>query len=150
MAAVYASIAELDAFAEGYPYELPGTDPGKVALIERAQGDLDSILGPYEVIEANEGLKLDPATLDYSQGRALSRATCAQCLYRLEMGEDHFIRPQIAASGPEFSQDQPASHIGPATWRELAGSGLLRNMTSIANRPPVPEWLGFAYNLESD
>lgn len=148
MAAIYATIAELTAYAAGYPYTLPSDDAEKTALIERAQADLDSILGDYEVLALNDGLKIDPDTLDYAEDRALTRATCAQALYRLEMGEDHFIRPPIAASGPEFSQQQAPSHVGPQTWRELAGSGLLRNTTSSARRAPRPSWLGFAYNIE--
>lgn len=143
----------MSAYATESEYEdYAGTDaPSDVErLLEKASDDVDTVLGTYRVLEDGDfaGRKIDPETLDYPASRALKRATCAQAQYRLEMGEAFFIQPSIASSGPEFSLEQPASHIGPLTWRELAGSGLLRNMTSVSERPSSPPWLGFAVNLD--
>lgn len=151
MAAVYATEAELTAYADGSPYTLPSGEGGPPSpmekLIERAQGDIDSILGDHDLNESGTaaGLKLDPSTLDYGEDRALTRATCAQALYRLEMGEEFFHRP--VSDGEGFAAPPPM--VGPMAMRELAGSGLLRNTTSVARRPSVPPWASFARNIEA-
>jgi hypothetical protein len=148
--AAYATKAQLVEYAAGRGLTLP-PDDDQDALLSRATDDVDSVLGDYRIHESGTyaGRKIDPAAeTDYTETRALHRAVCAQALYRIEMGEDFFNRPQIASSGPEFSLDQPPSHVGPQTMRELAGSGLMRNTTSVARRPSLPSRLAFERNLD--
>lgn len=147
----YATTAEFESYVEGW---VTDDEDALERLLDRASEDIDSIVGPYPIIESGDyaGRKLDPTTLVYSQGRALERATCAQAEYRFEMGEAFFTRPQYdSSSGPEFSASSVLSHVGPKVYREFAGSGLLRNQTSIANRRRGhPGWLDFALNLDYD
>lgn len=150
MAAAYAEQTDFEEYVEGWQTD----DADALArLLVRASDDVDSILGGWPLWESGTwaGRKMAPPDLDYTQRRALTRATCAQAHYRFEMGEAFFQRPSVATSGPEFSMAQPASHIGPQTWRELAGSGLVQNTTSISKRgASVPPWAGFARNIEAD
>lgn len=152
---LYATAAEVTEFAADSDYALPedtGDDPTPlVRLIERAQADVDSALGEYEIITTGDyaGLKLDVTTLDFAQAQAIRRATCQQVLYRLEMGERFFVRPQLSeVVGPEFETKGRMPRVGPAAKAELAGMGLVRKTTTIARRRRGPRWLGFAYNID--
>ena len=150
LATAYAENEDFEEYVEGWA---TSDADALTRLLSRASDDVDSILGAYDFYESGDyaGRKLDPTTLTYSERRALVRATCAQVHYRFEMGEDFFTRPSVATSGPEFSMAQPASHVSPQTWRELAGSGLVRNTTSAQRgRAIAPPWGDFARNIEAD
>jgi hypothetical protein len=152
---VYATSDDVAAYnaEQGGPYTLPaGAD--LTALIGAAQEDLDVVLGDYDRYTSGDaiGRKLDPSLdLIYPEARALMRATAAQCLYRIEMGPEFFSRPKFdSTSGPEFGTQGPAPHVSPMAMRELSGSGLLRNTTSISRGRRAPSWLAFTHNLERD
>ena len=142
----YADSADLTAYIAGLTF-----DDESVAevILANAETDIDSILGGDPVPDGSER-KLDPDDLSWDEARALKRATCAQFEYRLEMGEAFFVRPQFdSVSGPDFSTSGQAPYIGPKAMRELSGSGLMQNTTSVAfkRRNAVPPWAPFAWNL---
>lgn len=157
MPALYTAKADVTNAAQDAGYVLPSDSGGAPTaldrLIERAQLDIDSLLGPWTIIESGTyaGLKLDVTTLDYAQRAALARATVQQVLYRLEMGEQFFVRPQFdSVSGPEFSTEGAAPRVGPAARQELSGLGLIRKSFGVGASRPVPSWLDFSYNIEPD
>lgn len=115
-------------------------------LIEQAERDIDGAVGHY-TIEDGETLKFSPITkLDTAQRGTLSDATCAQVEYRFVMGPEFFIRAQqTRVKGPEFETEGTLPYVGPGTWRELEGSGLLRLTTSWGGRGEDPPWRNFAY-----
>lgn len=120
-------------------------------LIERAERDVDNAVGAVP-LDPDTGLKFVPARLTSGDARTLMRATCAQVEYRLTMGEDFFIRPQYGKTkGPEFETEGALPIVGPKTWRELEGSGLLKLTTSwAASGGSAPPWSDFAYNINDD
>lgn len=138
---------------QGSPYTLP-VGPALTALIGAAQEDIDVILGDYDLYTSGDaiGRKLNPATdLIYDEARRLRRATAAQCLYRIEMTPEFFLRPKFdQTSGPEFGTQGAAPHVAPMAMRELAGSGLLRNTTSIGRHRRSPAWLSFTHNIDDE
>ncbi len=115
-------------------------------LIDQAERDIDGAVGHY-TIEDGETLKFAPITkLDTAQRDTLSNATCAQVEYRHVMGPEFFVRAQqTRVKGPEFETEGTLPYVGPGTWRELEGSGLLRLTTSWGGRGGDPPWHGFAY-----
>jgi hypothetical protein len=155
MPALYVNKADLEAPAADAGYTLPPDDaPAPTALdrlVEEAQHDLDSILGNYEIITTGTyaGLKLDVTTLDYAQTQGLSRAMIAQVLYRLEMGPQFFVRPQMEeVAGPEFTTKGKLPRVSPSAKQELSGLSLIRLTTSIANKGRgLPPWYDFSYNV---
>lgn len=123
--ATYATQAELEAYAD-IVFDVPADAE---AVLERAERDVDAIVGPW-LVESN-GLKFGaPAAanekgLEAWQVAALSRATCAQAQYRLAKGEPFFVEGQYeSVRGPDFSVTGKLPYIGPKVWRELAGSQL--------------------------
>lgn len=146
----YATRAEFEEFVEGWT-----TDDAAALdrLLERASNDVDQILGDYVLNETGDfaGLKLDKDDLDYTETRAITRATCAQAHYRFTMGEDFFINPRYReTTGPEFGTNGTPPRVSSAAVRELAGTGLLRNMTSFGRHMLSPEWADFTHNLNYD
>ena len=101
-------------------------------LIERAEDDIDSLLGDHPLDEAT-GRKLIFGDLTFGKARAVTRAVCAQVEYRIEMGEAFFVRGQVdESSGPDFSRKGKLPYIGPKVARELGGAGLSRITTGRA------------------
>lgn len=155
MPALYANKDEVKEAAADAGYVLPadtGTAPTDLdRLIERAQIDVDSLLGDWAVNTSGTyaGLKLEVTTLDYAQQQGLQEATIAQVLYRREMGEKFFVRPQFGeTSGPEFSTKGRPPRVSPAAKQALSGLNLIRATTSIANRGSgLPRWYDFSYNV---
>lgn len=135
----YTSIDALDALADAEIDKL---------LIE-AERDIDSAVGARARDETT-GLKFVPSTLTTHEEDVLSRATCAQVEYRFIMGPEFFIRAQHdRTKGPEFEVDGKLPIVGPKTWRELEGSGLLALTTSYAGID-APPWADFAYNVDPE
>lgn len=155
MPALYLDKNALKAAAADAGYSLPddgGSAPTDLdRLVERAQLDVDSLLGDWDVWPSGTyaGLKIDVTTLDYAQQQALARGTIAQVLYRREMGEEFFVRPQMPdVSGPEFQTKGKLPRVSPAAKQELSGVGLIRSTTSIANKGRgLPPWWSFSYNV---
>jgi hypothetical protein len=102
-------------------------------LIERAEKDVDSVLGEYAVDEVT-GRKFAPADLTTAQANALRDATCAQVEYRVEMGERFFTRAQYSeTSGPDFTKKGKLPYYAPKLVMELRGSGLVAPRTARAS-----------------
>ena len=136
MSTVYCQQADLALYIEGFTVTNPAAAD---RLIERCQRDIDAAVGPLRPFSAT-GLKFDPTTLDANDAAALTRATVAQCEYRMEMGEDFFVRPQT-------NDAERAPRIGPKVWVELQSSRLLRLTTRTTDRHQGrPGWYSFAYN----
>lgn len=146
--ATYAAVGDLVAYAEGTAYagRLPATDLEKLRLIELCERDVDLALGRGE---RTEGLLYggeEIAELTPDQRAALSRATCAQALYRIEMGDEHFVRAQRErVSGRGFSREGKLPIVGPEVYRELAFTDLQRLSTHTGGRgsmgPNTARWL---------
>jgi hypothetical protein len=108
-----------------------------------AERDVDLVVGPIPV-DMDSGLKFIPGELEDDDAAALSRATCAQAEYRVEMGPSFFRRPQFnKTKGPDYETSGQAPIVGPAAMRELTYSRLLRLTASIGDRRPagdLPPW----------
>jgi len=122
----YATAADVSAFIEGLVID---DDAAFDRLIERAERDVDSVLTPTALLDT--GLRYDPTTLTTGEQAALARAVAAQVEYRLEMGEEFFVRAQYDyVGGPDFSFRGQLEYIGPKVRRELAGTALLDRVTT--------------------
>jgi hypothetical protein len=98
------------------------------ALVERAERDVDLLLGPIPRIEAT-GRKLDLANLTDVGVEALERAVAAQTVYLLANAPriDAGARQPASVKGPDFEEvyGTPAQAggrwpiIGPRTAQEL-------------------------------
>ena len=132
MSATYATQADFEAYVEGWTT----TDAlALTAMLERAERDVDAILGPIPVSPlSTTGLKLDPTILKTWERQALARAVCAQALYvhltgqqaisagrltSVERGPDFEVRYEPGKSGgsiPKYGQAvatelQPIRHL---------------------------------------
>lgn len=147
----YATSAELQAYVNGTSYatRLPA-DLDR--LLELAEADLDGEVFGVTFAPADYGAArvLNPADLDLDERPALSAATCAQAVYRVEMGDEHFVRAQREkVSGRSFSAEGKLPVIGPQAWRELGRAGdLTRLTTSVGGRGHGPHrrssrWAGW-------
>lgn len=126
--ATYASAAALTSYTDA---QLPDGEDAVRELLERAERDVDRLLGRYEVLAT--GRKLDPATLTAAQREALSRATCAAAEYRLLMGPQFFVAGQFERSaGPDFSSVGALPREAPKALEELAGFGLLADRFTVS------------------
>lgn len=140
----YASEGDLTEYVAGTVYEgrVGESADEREQLLERAEVDLDQEAFPLEQPNATAGeRKLAPiASLDSVEREALKRATCAQALYRLEMGDEHFVRAQRQkVTGRSFSAEGKLPIVGPGAWRELAAAGSLLNLTaSVGDRRTDP------------
>lgn len=118
----YASAAQIEAL-------LPGVDVTDAAafdrLIERAERDVDDLLGPWPRSVQLGGLKWDLSRLDAWQADAVRRAVAAQVEYLLAVGEHTFVTPTpTRTKGPDFEVEygdggQRPRH-GPRVAVELA------------------------------
>lgn len=111
------------------------SDNDALAVLRRAEGDIDSVAVVGRPVNDDTGRRFDPDALSAGEARTLRLATCAQAEYRLEMGDSFFVRGQHAeVSGPEFSTKGTLGRIGPQTMNELRGSQLVRLTTTTTNR----------------
>lgn len=136
----YATEAELVAYAAGTSYaaRLPAVAADRNRLLELAEHEIDQALGAGGRQTTGTALLLsaaDVAALPGEDKAALSRSTCAQALYRIEMGDDFFVRAQREkVSGRNFSADGKLPIVGPGAWRELTYSDLLELTTNTSGR----------------
>jgi hypothetical protein len=76
-----------------------------------------------------------PEDLELEERTALSQATCAQAIYRLEMGPEHFVRAQRErVTGRAFSAEGKLPILGPQASRLLASAGLFRLTAGVGRR----------------
>jgi hypothetical protein len=120
--AVYATLAD---FQLHVPTYVVTNNAALENVLKDAELDIDSLLGPYGLSEIT-GLKVDPLVdLDAPERVALARATCFQAEYRIEMGEEFFVKAQHnSVSGPHFSTTGKLPYVGPKVHRELPKTGL--------------------------
>ena len=129
----YATAAQLRDYTGKTSGEL--SDTAALAVLRRAEADIDSLAVVGRPVDDATGLRFNPANLTAGEVRTLMRATCAQAEYRLEMGESFFIRPQhTEVSGPEFTTKGTLGRIGAQTMNELRGSQLVCLTTTTTNR----------------
>jgi len=137
--AIYATTADLTAHdLAGLVASLALPAASVVALLARAERDVDRVLGPLPA-RADTGLKLDPATdLTVPQRAALARAVSEQALWLLR-GAIMDPTPERAVkkvTGPDFSTEYDTApvangatvdrHLAPGVGRELAPLAWLR------------------------
>ncbi|MEJ7568415.1 MAG: hypothetical protein WKF41_09130 [Gaiellaceae bacterium] len=97
-------------------------------LLGRAEGDVDRAVGPWPVLST--GRKFDPPALDLVQRAALSRACCAACEFRLQLGESGLVGDDDYA--PEGVQViRRGGRTSPKMLEELSGSGLVRRSGTV-------------------
>lgn len=122
----YAGAELLRAYCAASGVVLPATAAELDALIERAERDIDRLLGPYP-IDPLTGLKLDPLEVTPAQAGALARATCAAAEYRVAVGEDAWIeaRDGLTAVGGLSFDLRPLPRVAPKALEELSGHALL-------------------------
>lgn len=120
--ATYATVSDFEGYSEGWQ---TNDAAALERTLQRAERDIDRILGYQGHRPDSQILKLVPADLGARQRDALMRATCAQAEYRIEKGEKFFRQAQHErVSGPHFSTSGKLPRIGPKVRDELAGSGL--------------------------
>lgn len=132
----YATKEQLAAYAAGtvYAARLPA-DGDRDRLLELAEQDLDQEAFPVLEIDEETGRKVLVPDLDPQPQGALQRAVCAQAIYRIEMGDEHFTRAQRQrVTGRGFSKEGKLPIVGPQAMRELAAGDLLRLSTSVGRR----------------
>lgn len=140
----YTTQADFEAYVEGWVTDNPAALD---RLLERAERDVDSVIGYSATRNQTTGLKLNPAELETWRAAALSRAVCAQAEYRNKMGEDFMVRAQHGAvSGPDFSTSGRLPYIGPKVLIELEGTSLAQRTTTVGSGSMRPPWYDFAYN----
>jgi hypothetical protein len=123
--ATYATVADLRAYVLDSGVLVAHDDPSAERVLQRAERDVDRLLGPYPVLTT--GRKRDPVLLTAPQQQALARATCAAAEFRIAMGEDELVGVEdgIAAAGPVTFSKNPITRVAPKALEELAGSGLV-------------------------
>jgi hypothetical protein len=131
MALTYTSLADLDSYYDsvGRDLVLPGDTTYVTRLLETCERDVDRELRLLTgtTRNATTGLKIDPADLTAWQANRLSRAVCAQYLYRTQQTPEFFSRPQYDETrGPDFSTKGRLQRVSPDVYDELDGTGLLR------------------------
>jgi hypothetical protein len=137
----YTSVEDFEAYVEGW---VTDDSDALERLLDRAERDIDSILGGYQDRDAVTGLKIDPTTIDAWKARALSRAVCAQAEYRFQMGEAFMVKAQYeSVTGPDFSMTGQLPYIAPKVRLELEGVGLRRMTTTVGGRRNRPPWYSF-------
>lgn len=139
----YATKEELAAYAAGTAYSsrLPAEN-ARDRLLELAELDLDAEAFPILPLHDDPAKrKVQPTgDLEARERAALSRATCAQAIYRIEMGDEHFVRAQRQrVSGRAFTAEGKLPIVGPQAERELAAGGLFRLTTRVGGRGVTSE-----------
>lgn len=128
MADSYATVDDFEDYVEGW---VTSDEEALQRMLERASRDVDRYIGAAWSVEDN-GLRFgkledNPKAIDQYQIEALTRATCAQAEYRIEMGPDFFVKDQHkSVGGPDFSTQGKLSRYGPKMREEVQASGLQR------------------------
>lgn len=118
--ATYATVSDFEDYSEGW---VTTDAPALERILEKAERDVDRILGYQGVRPDAQALKVVPADLAVRDRDALRDAVCAQAEYRIEMGERFFRQAQRqSVSGPQFSTTGTLPRIGPKVREELEGS----------------------------
>lgn len=129
----YATASQLRSYTGLDSTALP--DATANALLEKAEGDIDSFAVIDRPYDETTGRRFVPANLSSTEALILRRATCAQAEYRRAMGSEFFVVGQYASvTGPDYSTTGQLGYIGPGTWRELAASGFIKLSTTTASR----------------
>lgn len=134
MPTIYATDADLTAYAAevGYTDRLPDA-AARANLLAAAEHDVDDLIG-LGARDPGTGLyytAADVAAMGTDQADPLKRAVCAQVLYRIEMGPEHFVRAQRErVTGRAFSADGKLPIVGPQAERELLHSDLQQLTTT--------------------
>lgn len=141
---------------ENYTGVEPADEDAAQRALDKAEVDVDSILGPWPIQPAT-GRKLltanTPKTflsglLDW-QVKALKNAVCAQAQYRETQGEEFFVQGQYDSVSGRFGVSGKLPYIGPQTVRELQNTGLIRTSTNTGKGRRWPRWVDFAVNTDS-
>lgn len=118
----YAQVEDVEAYIEGW---VTG-DAGELErALERAERDVDSILGPIPISRfSTTGLKLDPTALLAWEAAALARAVCAQFEYRHHQTDAHLAAGRVtqSESGPDFSVTYAAGASSSSGGPALVGA----------------------------
>lgn len=124
MPPLYADVEDLEAHVEGTAYE--GRLPDDVErLLELAERDIDQ--QAFKALPRRDGApKLDLGLLDRERRQGLAAAVCAQAVYRVEMGDEHFVRTRV----PSRPGNPTHPILGPEAQRELDAAGLWALTTS--------------------
>lgn len=105
MSATYTTVEDFEAYVEGW---VTDDSDALERLLERAERDVDNVLGPIPV-RVDSGLKLDPSALRDFEAAALSRAVCAQAEWRFRRGDDKLngSAPGVIkrVKGPDFETE---------------------------------------------
>lgn len=141
---------------ENYIGTPPTDDDAAQRALDKAEVDVDSILGPWAVQQATGRKMLIaktptkaflPGLLDW-QVKKLKDAVCAQAQYRETQGEEFFVQGQYDSVSGRFGVSGKLPYIGPQTARELQNSGLVRTSTNSRRGRDHPHWVDFAYNTD--
>lgn len=128
----YATVAWIRATVAGTAYAalLPVQDATLGRLLALAEQDLDAEAWP--LLPRRPGArKLNVLDLTPAEREGLAQAVSAQVVYRLEMGDEHFVRAQRQrVQTKTVTRDGKLPIIGPQTSRELTAAGLWRLTTS--------------------
>lgn len=132
MAPVYTDIAAFEAYVEGWETE----DPDALnRLLERAERDVDNVLGPIPVRD-DSGLKLDPELLLEWEAAALSRAVCAQAEWRFRRTDATLNGAAPGAikriKGPDFETEYAVDSSASAAAQ---GTGLYSPRVALELKP---------------
>lgn len=134
--ATYASNSDFEAYVPGW---VTDNADELTKLLDRAERDVDGILGPIPR-NPETGLKLDPDDLKDWEKAALANAVCAQAEYRLSIGEAALAtgRSKKAEKGPDFEVQYgdmgttaTGSLIGPKVKLELEPIRHLRRLSGV-------------------
>lgn len=138
----YATALDLELYVQGTSYEtqIPTTQAASERAIALAEPDVDHACGNvWMPNQAGDRLWFPLSDLSAADVAGLRRATCAQVLYRLEMGDEHFVRAQRErVTGRAFSAEGKLPIVGPQTWRELRSTTLVRRSTQTGGRRGRP------------
>lgn len=128
---IYATAADLASYvADNTEVGVP-TGVAADRLLERAERDVDRVVGPWPVF--SNGRKFDPPSLTAPQRAALSRATCAAAEFRLTIGESELVGDDDYLPAL-LTPLRTAGRTSPKMLEELAGSGLVK----WSGMPPEP------------
>ena len=132
--AIYATAADLAPYVADNPDVPMPDDDAAERLLERAEGDVDRVCGPWPILST--GRKFDPPTLPVTSRVALSRATCAAAEYRLMVGEGELVGDAEYLPAM-LTLVRPAGRISPRMVEELSGFGLIIYSGTVAPDPEV-------------
>lgn len=131
MALTYTSQADYEAYVPGW---VTDNGPALVLLLERAERDIDAILGPIPR-DRTTGLKVAVSGLSAWEARALSRAVCAQAEYRWSVGEENLVSGRVIGKekGPDFEVEYAGAGTGGAAGGSLYGPKVAIELEPIAH-----------------